>query len=108
MPITALDPTTALVVIDLQKGLAQRPTLRPFQDVVANAARLAQAFRRRRLPVVLVRVAFSADRGDLLATRVEARLALPANIPPEFSELVPELAPEPTDLVITKHQPNAF
>ena len=37
---------TALVVIDLQKGIASMPTEPYTADIViANAARLAQAFR---------------------------------------------------------------
>ena len=45
MAVTALDPRTALVVIDLQKGIAAYPTVHPARDVVANSARLAEAFR---------------------------------------------------------------
>ena len=39
---------TALVVIDLQKGIATNPDLRPHssQEVIANAARLVDAFHR--------------------------------------------------------------
>ncbi|HUK62754.1 MAG TPA: isochorismatase family protein, partial [Dongiaceae bacterium] len=49
--------TTALVVIDLQKGIVSTPT-EPHASatVVANSARLARAFRQRRMPVYLVRV----------------------------------------------------
>ncbi|HYQ15322.1 MAG TPA: isochorismatase family protein, partial [Polyangiaceae bacterium] len=61
MPATALDSKTALVVIDLQRGLSGYPTVHPFATVVANAARLAHAFRRAQLPVVLVNISFSAD-----------------------------------------------
>ncbi|HEX4340775.1 MAG TPA: isochorismatase family protein [Polyangiaceae bacterium] len=107
MPATALDPRTALVVIDLQNGLSRFPTLRPFPEVVANTVKLAQAFRRAELPVVLVSVGFSADGGDRLVTRTEAP---PRVIPttPEFAKIVPELGPEPGDIVITKRQPSAF
>ena len=108
MPVTALDPITALVAIDLQRGLSQRQLLHPFADVVANTARLARAFRAAKLPVVLVRVGFSADRGEMVATRAEAAPRLPADLGPEFFELVPELGAEPGDLVITKRQPSAF
>ena len=52
--------TTALVVIDLQKGIAGRPTL-PYGSgvVIQNAARLADAFRRNKMPVFLVHVVSS-------------------------------------------------
>jgi nicotinamidase-related amidase len=107
MPATALDPRTALVVIDLQKGLSAFPTIHPFRDVVANTVRLAEAFRRAGLPVVLVTVGFSADGGDGFRSRTETPpRAIPTS--PGFSELVPELAPQPNDLRITKRQPNAF
>jgi nicotinamidase-related amidase len=108
MPVTALDPNTALVAIDLQRGLSQFPLIHPFRDVVANTARLARAFRESKLPVVLVRVGFSADQGEMVRTRVEAAPRLPPNLGPEFFELVPELAPEPGDIVIMKRQPSAF
>lgn len=108
MPVTAIDPITALVAIDLQRGLAGRPLLHPFGDVVARAARLAQAFRAAKLPVVLVRLAFSADKGDMLRTRVDAAPRLPGDLGPEFFELMPELGVQPTDIIVTKRQPNAF
>jgi len=107
MPATALDPRTALVVIDLQKGLSKYPTVHPFQDVVSNTARLAEAFRRAGLPVVLVTVAFSPDGGDRVLTRTETP-PRPVPTDPEFVQLVPELGPKPGDLLVTKHQPNAF
>lgn len=106
MPATALDANTALVVIDLQKGIAQYPTIHPMRDVVSNTARLAAAFRRVPLPVVLVNVAFSADGADVPRTRVEVRRQL--TMTPDFGELVPELGAQPGDLRITKRQPNAF
>jgi nicotinamidase-related amidase len=107
MPATALDPKTALVVIDLQKGLSAYPSVHPFRDVVAQTARLAAAFREAKLPVVLVTAGFSADRGDAVRTRTDApRRELPTS--PEFFELVPELEPAPTDLLVVKRQPSAF
>ncbi len=56
MTVTALDPNTALVIVDLQKGIVSYPTAHPATDVVQNARRLAQAFRTHALPVVLVNV----------------------------------------------------
>ena len=107
MPVTALDPRTALVVIDLQKGIAAYPTVHPMAGVVAASARLAVAFRRAKLPVILVTVVPSADGGDMLRVRTEA----PARVrtfAPDFGELVPELGALESDLRIVKKQPNAF
>ncbi len=65
MAPTTLDPRTALVVIDLQNGIAAMP-VQPHSgpEVVARTAELADAFRARDLPVVLVRVSFAADGSD--------------------------------------------
>jgi nicotinamidase-related amidase len=107
MPATAIDPRTALVVIDLQKGLSGFPVIHPFNDLVAHTVRLAEAFRRAKLPVVLVTVTPSPDGGDWIKSRSEVPpRAFP--IGPGFAELVPELTPQPGDLLITKRQPNAF
>lgn len=107
MPATALDPKTALVVIDLQNALARVPSVHPMPGVIENAARLAKAFRRAQLPVVLVRVWYSEDGGDRLQSRtqVPARVMPPS---PELAQIVPELGPEPGDIVVTKRQWNAF
>ena len=60
MPLTKLDDTCALIVIDLQKGIVAMPTVHPASEIVDRSAQLARAFRRRGLPVVLVNV--SLDR----------------------------------------------
>jgi len=54
MPLTKLDTNASLVVIDLQKGIVDLPTVHPGAEIVARVARLARAFRERGLPVVLV------------------------------------------------------
>jgi len=101
MPLTQLDEISALVVIDLQKGIVGIPTAQPAGEIVARAARLAQAFRERGLPVVLVNVAGRAPG----RTEGEApKLAFS----PDRTELVPELAAVPTDLRITKQRFGAF
>jgi nicotinamidase-related amidase len=48
VPLTTLDPTPALVAIDLQKGIVSGTVA----HVVPNAAALAKAFRQQDLPVV--------------------------------------------------------
>jgi nicotinamidase-related amidase len=107
VPATALDHNTALVVIDLQKGIMAHPTVHPVRDVLFNAARLAEGFRRASLPVALVRVAFSLDGHDRLTPRSEVP-ARPMPASPEFSELASDLAAAPGDLLIVKRQWNAF
>ena len=67
-----IDPrATALVVVDLQKGIVGRPAEpRSPAEVVRNAARLADAWRERQGFAVLVRVAFAPDLAD--AVRFDA------------------------------------
>jgi nicotinamidase-related amidase len=108
MPATALDPKTALVVIDMQKGLAAYPVIHPFAGLVANSARLAEAFRRAQLPVVLVTVRISADGGDLIRTRTDKPSRISGAMPPDFGDPVAELGAQPSDLLIVKRQPSAF
>ncbi|BDI29539.1 hydrolase [Capsulimonas corticalis] len=104
-----LDPkTTALVLIDLQKGVVSRDVA-PYssQDVVAQSARLAERFRELESTVALVHVSFHPDGRDRLTAPVDESMAS-ASPPPGWDEFVPELSPRPSDLVVTKHQWGAF
>ena len=100
MPLTTLDPRTALVIIDLQKGIV---SLAPAAatEVVPRAATLAAAFRKQGLPVVLVNVAGGAP-GRTEQSRNTA--AFPA----DWTELVPELNRQPSDHLVTKRTWGAF
>lgn len=100
---------TALVVIDLQKGIVGLPTVPvPGADVVRNAIRLAGACRAAGAPVVLVRVTPSADGADALRPAADQPSTLGLTLPEGWADLVPELGPQPGDLVITKRQWGAF
>jgi nicotinamidase-related amidase len=104
-----VDPkSTALVLIDLQKGIARFSTApRPSADVIANAIKLADRCRELGSTVVLVRVSFAADGSDRLKMPVDA--APPAMQPAaDWAEIVPELGPKPGDLIVTKRQWGAF
>ena len=71
MPLTKLDTTAALIVIDLQKGIVGLPTVHPASEIISRAAQLARAFRERGLPVVLVNVSGRAPgRTDAGASQV--------------------------------------
>jgi nicotinamidase-related amidase len=99
---------TALVVIDLQKGVVGRQTAPYASDaVVKNAAALAEAFRKNGMAVFLVRVSPSPDGKDALRPIADA--AAPFQIPPPgWADIVPEIGPKGGDFVITKHQWGAF
>ncbi len=101
MPITKLDPVPALIVIDLQKGIASAPTVHPAAEIVARAAQLAQAFREHHLPVVLVNVTGGAPgRTDAGTPNLQRK--------DDWAELVPELQRQPGDHTISKQRWGAF
>jgi nicotinamidase-related amidase len=106
----SLDPArTALVLIDLQRGIVGRPAApHAAQDIVAQAARLARHFRELRAPVVLVRVTYSADDSDRLKPPVDAAPFSAGPMPADFADIVPDLGPVSGDVVITKRQWGAF
>ncbi len=99
---------TALVLIDLQKGITGRPAApRPSSEIIANGVRLADRFRASGATVVLVNVTFSTDGLDRLQTPVDS--PMPGGpLPPDWAELVPELNVRASDILITKHQWGAF
>ena len=101
---------TALVLIDLQKGIVGRPTApRSGPEVVLNAARLADRFRALGATVVLVHVAFQPDSKDILNAPADMPAQFNASaLPPSWSEFAPEIGPRPGDLIITKRQWGAF
>lgn len=109
MPPIKLDATTALVVIDLQKGIIGRE-FAPYSgvQVVDTVKELAKHFRRAGAPVVLVNVEFSKDLKDLLRPEVDMPNAIPpGGYPENFSDLINGLA-MPGDIFITKRQWSAF
>ena len=105
----SLNPgATALVIIDLQKGIVGRPGApHPTAKVVENARRLAERCRETGATVVLVHVTYAADGRDRLQQPVDAA-PWGGQMPPDWSEIVPELGPKPGDLVVTKRQWGAF
>ena len=109
MSLISLEPqTTALVLIDLQRGITAFPA-EPHSTtaVIANAALLAAAFRAAGAPLILVHVATSSDGRDRLHSPVDEP-QVRAQMPPDFAEIVPELGPREGDIVVTKRQWGAF
>jgi nicotinamidase-related amidase len=104
---TTLDPSTALVLVDLQHGITAMPTIAPAPAIVERCARLAAAFRGGGKIVAATRVVVSADGGDVVRTRSAA--PPPAIRPaPDWGELPAELALAERDLRITKHRSEPF
>jgi nicotinamidase-related amidase len=99
--LTTLDPNSALVVIDLQKGIVALPAADVIGPVVARGAALAAAFRRHGLPVVLVNVTGGAPG------RAEQSRKL-GELPAGWADLIPDLDQQPGDILVTKRTWGAF
>lgn len=99
---------SALVVIDLQQGIVSR-SCAPYEasTVVARASAIARAMRAVGGLVILVHVA-SHDGKDLLRPEVDDPPPIRREVSGDWSAIVPQLGPEPTDLLITKRQWGAF
>ena len=106
--LTLSATTTALILIDLQKGIVSLPT-EPHSGaaVLAKGRGLARRFRASGAPVVLVNVAFSPDFADGLKAPVDRPQHMPGGFPEGWADLADGLA-EPSDLTITKRQWGAF
>jgi nicotinamidase-related amidase len=101
MPISQLDLNAALIVIDLQKGIVSIPAAETAEEIVAKSTQLLQAFRQRNLPVVLVNVVAPAP----------GRTGQPRHnfqFPPDWTDLIPELDAQPTDIQVSKRSFGAF
>ncbi|MBM7368353.1 isochorismatase family protein [Gordonia hydrophobica] len=102
MTVTGLDQTTALIVIDLQRGLADRelaPT--SLADVVAGTERLTEAFHAHNLPVVIVTVdAAPPGRTDLSGA--------PRTFPTGWDTAVSPFAEDPEVIRVVKQSPGVF
>jgi nicotinamidase-related amidase len=103
MTLTTIDPVSALVVIDLQKGIVSAHTGGPVTAAVERAAHLAAGFRRHGLPVVLVNVTGRAP-GRTEVVRPGSGAAPPAG----WADLIDELDVQPTDHLVTKRRRSAF
>lgn len=102
-----LDPkSTALVLIDLQKGvLALSVAPHPATEVYAGSLRLVERFHAAKAPVVWVRVSFSSDLADAPLLPVDQPTNYAA-LPPGWDEFPGPL--HPSDLTVTKRQWGAF
>lgn len=101
MPMTAIDSRTALIVIDLQKGIVGSNFIHPIAEVIERNCSLIAAFRRHELQIVFVNVAGGApgrtEQPRAARTLVEG-----------WTELIPELDVKSQDIRVTKRTWGAF
>jgi nicotinamidase-related amidase len=102
LPLTKLDLNTALIVIDLQKGIANADSVPSIAAVVDRTRELLDAFRAKNLPVVLVNVAGRAPG----RTEQGPRSSIP--FAEGWTDLLPALDQQPNDIVVTKRSWGAF
>lgn len=109
-PLVLSPQSTALVLIDLQRGIlpfAQGP--HSPEQVLGASAKLAKRFRALGAPVVLVRVGWSPDYADAPRQPVDRPAPMPpGGLPPQWWEQPAELDVAATDIQITKRQWGAF
>ena len=107
--ITAIDQNTALVLIDLQKGISNMGRITAPHSVGAvleNAARLVDAFHAANRPVVIVNVIPAAGAAKLRAEKSFGAMTPP----PDFADISPEIQTKtrPGDIFVTKRTWGAF
>lgn len=100
---------TALVVIDLQKGIMGTGELKPYSaaEVLEKNSQLAESYKNTAGWITLVNV----DPTTMQLLNKESSGKAYANIPAEFSEYVMPIAKDETAenvIKVTKHNPGAF
>ena len=106
-----LDPRkTALVLIDLQRGVLERPGApRTSSEVLRHAVALAQACVEAQVLIVRVHVAFASDFSDMPGSLVDSPIPRPpGGLPAGWSDFAPEVAALPAAIEITKRHWSAF
>lgn len=114
--ITALDSKTALVQIDMQRGIVNGDKAHPTQTIIDNIAKLQTAFRQAGLPVVIVHVepigspasVVRSERNQFPKDKAGQQQLLEQMQANHFFDIVEPLTPQPGDVTITKETWNAF
>ncbi|MFC6704261.1 cysteine hydrolase family protein [Flexivirga alba] len=93
---TPIDPTAALIVVDMQKGILRMPPAEAVAPLVDANARLAGAFHAADKPVAWVN-ATGLPRG-----RVARPIPEPAELPADFTDLHDGMPAEDRDIRVSK------
>lgn len=102
--------STALVLIDMQKGLLALP-LAPHtaSQMIDTSTRLARSVAEAGGTVVLVRVHFDEGLAAAPKGQTDVPLAIPSGgIPTDWAEIAPELIAVRPHVIITKRHWSAF
>jgi nicotinamidase-related amidase len=102
VPLTTLDSNTAVIVIDLQKGIVNGNFIHPIGDIIDRMRALVDFFRAKNLPVVLVNVAGRAPGRTEQGPRNNPSLS------EGWTDLLPQLDQQPNDIIVTKRSWGAF
>ena len=102
MPLTTLDPNTALIVIDLQKGIVNGNFIHLIREVIDRTRALIDVFHAKNLPVVLVNVAGRAPG------RTEQGPRGNTSFSEGWTDLLPQLDRQASDIVVTKRSWGVF
>jgi nicotinamidase-related amidase len=102
MALTTLDPNTALIVVDLQKGIVNGDFIHPIAEVIDRTRTLIDVFRAKGLPIVLVNVAGRAPGRTEQGPRSSQTFA------EGWTDLLPQLDQQPGDIAVTKRSWGAF
>ncbi|ESQ78301.1 isochorismatase family protein [Asticcacaulis sp. YBE204] len=108
-PVILTAATTALVMIDLQKGILAQPLEpRPSEAVVEGAETFALRCRAAGILVIWVHVGFGTDFVEAPPTNVDQPIPRPeGGLPSNYSDFAPGLQ-QPGDLAIFKRNWGAF
>ncbi|SHN43588.1 isochorismatase family protein [Cryptosporangium aurantiacum] len=102
----------AVLVIDMVRAYFQ-PGAELYlgsRACLDSAARIVTTARGAGVPVIVTRVAYAADGADggLFYRKVGALRHFAAGAPGGLGEVMPEVAPQPGDVVVTKQYASAF
>jgi maleamate amidohydrolase len=100
----------ALVIVDFVEGFADPQTFGGgnIESAIGATVDLLAFAREQNWPIAMTRVVFADDASDanIFSKKVPGLLALTENA--KTSMIVPELAPQPGELVVRKRLPSAF
>lgn len=99
MTISVIDPTVALVLVDLQAATLGNPAIQPTESVVANASLLADRFRERGRTVVVATIDGMLGNRNEVGSRA-------MDLPEPLTE--PAVAGAATDIRIVRRGWSAF